>query len=97
MSARPAFRAIEEEPAPPAQAPDPAMEAGRKMLVLGLHTLGQRTVAAISDLFTLVLVASVCGLAYHILDAPSYNQIVLVGGYALFCLLFDSVRRKRSR
>ena len=87
------FTLVDEAPAPAA---DKAAAAGMQMVVLGLHTLSQRALTAISDLFTLILVASVCFLARTVLDSPSREQIVLVFGYAFFCLAVDAARRRRK-
>jgi hypothetical protein len=76
------------------QKPDAAAQAGMRMILVGLHTLSQRAMTAISDLFSLILVGAVWALAYHVLDNPSQQQIVTLFGFAGFCLLIDVIRRR---
>lgn len=71
-----------------------AAKQGTQMILLGLKALSQRAMAAVSDLFSLVLVSMTCGLAYHVLDSPSYYQIVTVFGFAVFCVVTDTIRRR---
>ena len=83
------FTAVPE--APPDAA---AANIGTRMIMIGLATLGKRVLTAISDLFSLILVAVVAALAYCILDNPSQTKIVTVFGVAFFCFAIDVIRRR---
>lgn len=79
--------------APAAAGVDPAI-AARQLLFTALRALSQRAQTAITNLFSLFLVGSVAVLLGRVLGEPTQNQLVGVGGYAVFCLLIDIVRRK---
>lgn len=79
--------------APPAAGVDPAI-AARQLLFTALRALSQRAQTAITNLFSLFLVGSVAVLLGRVLGELTQNQLVGVGGYAVFCLLIDIVRRK---
>ncbi len=84
-----AFEIVDQdEPAPPRQ------EAGTAMLLLGLKTLSQRTLAAVADLFTLTTVGSAFWLFFAIKDNPTTYQIVLAAIYAGFVLLANWIVRR---
>jgi hypothetical protein len=88
----------EEETATPKQPETQAnlAKVNTEMLLLALKALSQRALTAITNLFTVLLVASAWLLWTRILPDPSTQQLIAVGGYALFCLLIDIVRRKKS-
>lgn len=88
---KPAFTLVDEPPQ------DATSHAAARLLGIALATLSQRALVGISDLFTLILVGSVCFLAFHTLDNPSREQIVLVFGYAVFCFLIDATRRRAKK
>lgn len=69
-------------------------QAARNLLTLALRTLSQRASTAITNLFSLFLVGTVALLLGRILDDPTPNRLIGVGGYAVFCLLIDIVRRR---
>lgn len=97
-SARPRFIAVEDD-APPAAAPAPApdhQQAARQLLFTALRALSQRSLTAITNLFSLVLVGLVFVLAGRALDDPSINRLIGVGGFAVFCLLIDLIRRRNK-
>jgi prepilin signal peptidase PulO-like enzyme (type II secretory pathway) len=66
-----------------------------EMLLLALKTLSQRALTAITNLFTVILVASAWWLWTNVLPNPTTQQLIALGGYALFCLLIEMVRRRK--
>lgn len=68
--------------------------AARQLLFTALRALSQRATTAITNLFTLFLVTLNFVLLGRILDDPSYNRLAAVGGFAVFSLLIDIVRRR---
>ena len=90
---RAAFEVIEDdEPL----APPPAPKRDAALLLLGLKTLSQRTIAAIADLFTLVTVGSAFWLFFAVKDQPNTFQLVLAATYALFVLAANWIVRRGS-
>lgn len=87
-----AFEIIDQtdEPAPP----KPREAAGTAMLLLGLKTLSQRTLAAIADLFTLVTVGSAFWLSLSISATPTTYQLVLAATYDIFVLAANWIVRR---
>lgn len=82
-------------------APDPAPpykqgldEVAANMLLLGLKTLSQRSVIALSNLFTLLTCISAFVLWQDVLPSPNSYQLVGLGLYGVFILLLHVVRRK---
>lgn len=101
------FRVVREReidpPAPPPPAPPappaPPTEVSKQntaMLLLALRALSQRTLTALTNGFSLLLVMSVWALCWHVLSDPnpSSQQLVICGLYALFTLAVDIVRRR---
>lgn len=95
---RPRFIAVEDEPAPslPTAAEQEQAEAARKWLYLAFRALSLRAMTAITNLFSLILVSLVAALLARILDDPTENRLIGVGGFALFCLMIDIVRRRNK-
>lgn len=98
-AAKRTFELISDDPVPPAAAqpvvpPSDQTIAARQLLFTALRALSARAITAITNLFSLFLVGSVAVLLYRILDDPTLNRLVGVGGYAVFCLLTDIVRRR---
>jgi hypothetical protein len=95
---RPRFIAVEDTPPVPAAADTAAAEqhaeAVQKWLYLAFRALSMRAATAITNLFSLILVALVAALLGRILDDPTPNRLAGVGGFAVFCLLIDIVRRR---
>lgn len=92
------YRVVSEETvqAPPAPIPDIQQnQVAARVLMVALHALGQRTVVAISNLFTAALVASVWFLWWSALANPTPMQLTGLGGYALFVLAIEIVRRRK--
>lgn len=99
-TARRTFELIDDGPpttataqAAAAPAQDQA-QAARQLLFTALRALSARATTAITNLFSLVLVGLVAALLWKILDDPSEHRLIGVGGFAVFCLLIDIVRRR---
>ena len=87
----------EDAPAPAAPPASPqADQAARALLLTALRALSQRAQIAITNLFSLFLVASVWLLASRVLDAPTQDRLVALFGYAVFALAIDVVRRRHK-
>jgi CHASE2 domain-containing sensor protein len=84
------------DPPAPAAPPDHTAwtKANAEMLLLALKALSQRTLTAITNAMTLLLVGSAWMLWWRVLPEPSVPQLVGLGGYAVFVLLIDVVRRR---
>lgn len=67
---------------------------GLDILLVSLKALSQRFVIALSQLFTLATVGSVCYLWLQVLPQPSEHQIASVGIYSAFVLLIHIIRGK---
>jgi hypothetical protein len=91
------FELISETDAP---APAASTEQSRlaalntHMMLLALRALSQRALTAVSNLFTLGLVASVWWLISGTLPNPTPMQLTGIAGYAVFCVVVDVVRRR---
>jgi len=91
-----------EEPAPPTPADlKPALftAVNANILLLSLRALSQRTAMEIARLgsiaFTAGLVLAVWLLVARVLPDPTPPQLYALGGFAVFCLLIDVVRRRK--
>lgn len=98
MAAPAKWQVLEEEPDPPAADKVAGSTAnggvGLDLLVLGLKTISQRAITAITNLFTLVTMAGTWFLWYKTPD-PQWNQIVSLSIFAAFVLAANwLVRRK---
>lgn len=92
---RPRFIAIEDTPAPaPTEAEREEVAAAQKWLYLAFRALSLRAATAVTNLFSLILVCLVAVLLARILDDPTPNRLAGVGGFAVFCLAIDVVRRR---
>lgn len=69
-------------------------EAATAMLLLGLKTLSQRFIVALSNLFTLLTCVSAFILWQNVLPNPTGLQLTGLGLYGVFILLLHIVRRK---
>lgn len=78
--------------------PDDPLPVGNKIatdaLLLALRALSQRFVIALSNLFTLVTVASAFVLWYAT-PQPDILQLIKLGGYGLFVLGINWIIRRR--
>lgn len=71
-------------------------DAATAMLLLGLKTLSQRLVVALSKLFTLLTCASAFVLWENVLPNPNSYQLTGLGLYGAFLLLLHLVIRKNG-
>ena len=93
------FIPIDDEPTPaPPPSDNAAAEAmaARTILFTALRALSQRTLTAITNLFSLILVTFVALALWRILDDPTTNRLIGVGGFAWFCLMVDIFRRRHK-
>lgn len=95
------FELIGDEPqaaevAPPADAArvQAQTQAAQRLLFTALKALSQRAMTAITNAFSLVLVGLVWLLTARVLDDPTENKLIGVGGFAVFCLCLDIIRRR---
>jgi hypothetical protein len=65
-----------------------------QLLLLSLKALSQRAIVTLGNLMTCGLVASAWVLWRSVLGNPTDLQLVGLGGYAVFVLLIDVVRRR---
>lgn len=89
------FRVISDDEIPP-QTPisaDPLQKIGFDALMLGLKALSQRTLDALSRLFTLLTVGSAFWL-WMTMPHPDVYQLIALGGYALFVLAVNVIVRR---
>lgn len=95
MNQRPGFSIVDEQqPAAPQPSQAPPGAAVR-MLTIALGALAQRTLVALSSLFTLSTVASAWWLWWSILPAPSDRQLIALGLYAVFVLSANVIVRRK--
>lgn len=97
MSETRGFRLIDDTTprveTPAAPAADEAQS--RAMLMIALRALSQRTLTAITNGFSLLLAGSVLAALWRVLDDPTENRLIATGGYAVFCLTLDYIRRRK--
>ena len=86
-----AFEIIDQPDEP--EKPSRKEDTGTAMLLLGLKTLSQRSLAAIADMFTLVTVGSAFWLWYSIHE-PNPYQLVSLAMYGLFVLAANWIVRR---
>jgi hypothetical protein len=77
-----------------APAPKDENAAARNMIMLALRSLSARTVTALTNGFSLILVTLTFISFGRVLDDPTPYKLGGVGGFAIFCLLMDIVRRR---
>lgn len=78
---------VNQQPQPaPAAAQPPGFNAALQLLMLSLKTLSQRTIVALSKLFTLLTVGTVFWLCMVTPD-PTVFQLVKIAMYSIFVLL----------
>ena len=88
------WEVIQEEPEEETPPRQDAAPPGLDLLLLSLKTLSQRTITAITNLFTLVTMAGTWWLWYKTPD-PNPTQIVSLSIFAAFVLAANwLVRRK---
>lgn len=86
------LKLVDESP----DTPKPSLldDAGASMLFLGLKTLSQRTIVALSNAFTLLTCASAFWLWQDVLPNPNVYQLIGLFLYGVFLLALHIVRRK---
>jgi hypothetical protein len=89
----PGFEIVGGTETEPKAAPDNGVAIA--MLTIGLKALSERALVAVSDLFTLLTVASVFWLWWSI-PAPNDRQIVALSIYAGFVLAANWIVRGRK-
>jgi len=95
------FNVVEqaEVPPPPPAAdvqPPAAFMFQARAIAMGLQVLSQKALVGLSALFTAALVASAWLLWWSVLPSPTTPQLVGLGGYAVFVLLVEIVRRRSA-
>ena len=91
------FALVGEEEIGETPEPRTDAEAARRntqLLLLSLRAVSQRAVTAVSHLFTLLVVAGTGALWWHVLPDPSVLQLVGLGGWAVFVLAIEWIRRR---
>ena len=88
-------RQREEAAAQKLQSARVAQEAATKMLMMAISALSQRFVVALSNLFTLVTVASAFYLWVLALPTMTWNQIIGLTIYSGFVLLVNIYGRRK--
>ena len=87
-------REVEDETVIQHPATDKKSAQATQLLLLALKALSQRTVIALSNLFTLIGLASAFWLWLLILPNPTLNQLIGVAGYAVFLASLEFIRRR---
>ena len=96
MAALRQFEVVEdEEEAKPDRARAAANAAAVSGVALALHALSQRALAAISDLFMLVTIASAWWLWWSTPE-PTQLQLIGLGMYGVFILAANVIARRRK-
>ena len=91
------FALVGEEEIGETPEPRTDAEAARRntqLLLLSLRAVSQRAVTAVSHLFTAAMVGSALLLWWTVLPDPSVLQLVGLGGWALFVLAIEWIRRR---
>lgn len=90
------FEVVDPDDAPPARPPESASQtAALSMIMLGLKTLGQRTLVALDNLFTLITVGLVFWLFMSVPE-PNTHQLVGLGIFCTFVLVANWIVRQRK-
>jgi len=82
---------------PPQTQPAPESEktgVDLRLLLLALRALSQRTLVAVSNLFTLAAMGSVCWVWSSVLPVPDTYKLTGAGCYSLFVLALEFIRRR---
>ena len=93
--AQPQFEVVEDDP-PEQTKSDDGGQAAIDILLLLLKPLSQKTIIALGNLFSLLTVASVFWLCLSIIPHdPSIQQLVGLGGYAVFVVAVNLIVRRK--
>ena len=99
-TAKPKFELIDDitpaatQTAASQPAPDSENKTASRILHIALVSLSHRFATALTNGFSLFLVSLVFVLFGRVLDEPNPYKLGAVGGFAVFCLLIDIVRRR---
>jgi len=93
MAERAPFQIVPDEDDPPSPKGASA-DKSVSLLLLAIKTLGQRALVAITDLFTLITVASAWFL-WWITPDPTVLQIAKLSIYAVFVLAANVIVRRK--
>jgi hypothetical protein len=91
---------VADEPAPTFDIGEPAPEVRavsvpeKQLMSMLVQGFGQRAMAMLSMIFTLLLAGSAFCLWWAVLQRPTTAQLVGLGGYAGFVLALEYVRRR---
>jgi hypothetical protein len=80
----------------PEKTHNPLEDAATAMLLLGIKTLSQRALVALSNIFTLLTCVSAFVLWQDVLPNPNSYQLTGLGLYGVFILLLHIVRQKHG-
>jgi len=83
---------VEDEAEVPAPKADNA--AAQRVLMFALAQLGKRSLAGVSDLFSLIGLGSVWALWFAALANPNTLQLIGISIYSAFLLVLEFIRRK---
>jgi hypothetical protein len=87
--------ALETEASPPSSAfTDAQRRAAGLALQMALRTLSQKTLVALSSLYSLLLAGAVFWVFWRILADPSVLQLVGAGMFGIFALAIHLVRKR---
>jgi lipopolysaccharide export LptBFGC system permease protein LptF len=90
----PKFEVIEDDSSPPNEVPAHTLDT----LLEGLKALPKRTAQILSDCFALLTVATVFCLALMIIPyQPNTQQLIGLGGYALFVIAVNVITRRGGK
>lgn len=93
------LREVPSQPLPQTAQPktsDAAQAAGLAMLLLGLKALSQRFVVALAALRGLILAGTAFWLALLVLPNPNTYQLVGLGIYCIFVVIFEFWTRRNE-
>lgn len=95
--AQPQFEVVPDDPPEPTNSPvEGGQAAALDILLLLLKPLSQKTIIAIGNCFSLLTVASVFWLSLAIIPKdPSVQQLIGLGGYAVFVVAVNLIVRRK--
>ena len=85
---------VQAEASPPSAFTEAQRRAAGLALQMALRTLSQKTLVALSSLYSLLLAGAVFWVFWRILADPSVLQLVGAGMFGLFALAIHLVRKR---